>query len=331
MAKTKTTQEKLEEIENSKPAPYTPSSDLTDLLSKIEGKENDKPDPYNDPYASDVEDLWNKIKNRDPFSYDFNADPLYQQYKDQYTRLGNKAMQDTMGNAAALTGGYGSSYASTAGNQAYQSYLDELNNVIPELYQLSYTQYRDEGQDLYNQMGTLNDLRETDYGRYRDLVSDYKWELEYLFNKYGMLSQQEFDYYMANLDAWDSDRQYYFGKDQAEQAQENWEKEQDFAREQWEWNKQNRGSSGGGGGGGSSGGKSSKSTSSDYDAVFSLASQYNNNGASQDAYWMIQNAASSGRITAAEAAQIMASLGIDPEKYQNSGNTGKSPQTSRHH
>ena len=56
---------------------------------------------------------------------------LYRQYESAYRRGGKQAMEDTMANAAALTGGYGNSYASTAGNQAYQSYLAELNQILP--------------------------------------------------------------------------------------------------------------------------------------------------------------------------------------------------------
>ena len=47
--------------------------------------------------------------NRPDFQYDANGDALYRHYKDQYTELGKRAMQDTMGQAAALTGGDGSS------------------------------------------------------------------------------------------------------------------------------------------------------------------------------------------------------------------------------
>ena len=69
-----------------------------------------------------------------PFSYDVEKDPLFRQYKDQYTHQGNLAMLDTMGQAAALTGGYGSSYGQSLGQQSYQSYLQKLGNVMPELY-----------------------------------------------------------------------------------------------------------------------------------------------------------------------------------------------------
>lgn len=42
-------------------------------------------------------------------------------------------MQDTMGQAAALTGGYGNSYAQGVGQQAYQGYLQQLNDNVPQL------------------------------------------------------------------------------------------------------------------------------------------------------------------------------------------------------
>lgn len=87
--------------------------------------------------------------NREDFQFDVNADALYQQYKDHYTQLGKRAMTDTVGKAAALTGGYGSSYAQKVGQQAYQSHLKQLDDVIPELYQLAYDRYQDESKRLY--------------------------------------------------------------------------------------------------------------------------------------------------------------------------------------
>ncbi len=96
-------------------------------------------------------DLMNQYNSRDPFSYDMASDGLYQQYADQYTRLGNQAMQDTLGQAAALTGGYNSSYSQGAGQQAYQGYLDQLNDIVPELYQQARGLYDQEGQTMLQQ------------------------------------------------------------------------------------------------------------------------------------------------------------------------------------
>ena len=101
-------------------------------------------DNYGDFVFSENEwlnSLKDSIENYGDFSYDVNSDALYQQYADQYMRQGKLAMQDAMGQAAALTGGYGNSYAATVGNQAYQSYLQQLNDKVPELYQLALDRY----------------------------------------------------------------------------------------------------------------------------------------------------------------------------------------------
>lgn len=55
---------------------------------------------------------------------------------------------DTMGQAAALTGGYGNSYAQSAGNQTYQQYLTALNDQVPSLYQQAFNVWQNEGDRL---------------------------------------------------------------------------------------------------------------------------------------------------------------------------------------
>ena len=106
-------------------------------------------------YAGQLQDLLSQILNRPNFEYDLNADMLYQQYRDQYQRAGQQAMADTMGQAATMTGGYGNSYAASAGNQAYQQYLTQLNNIVPELYDRAYNRYNQEQSDLMNQYSLL--------------------------------------------------------------------------------------------------------------------------------------------------------------------------------
>ena len=80
---------------------------------------------------------------------------MYQQYKDQYTALGNQATTNATTNASSLTGGYGNSYAVTAGQQANQQYLTQLNGVIPELYQAAQAKYNADTENLYNQFNAF--------------------------------------------------------------------------------------------------------------------------------------------------------------------------------
>ena len=79
----------------------------------------------------------NEIDNYEQFKYDLNADMLYKQAVDNAMMQGQTAMQDTMAQAAALTGGYGNSYAASVGNQAFQNYITQVNNNIPAYQQMA--------------------------------------------------------------------------------------------------------------------------------------------------------------------------------------------------
>lgn len=92
-------------------------------------------------------------------------------------------MRDTMGNAASLTGGYGNSYAVTAGQQAYNSYMSKLSDKIPELEQRAYERYKDDEESAYKRLNTLIGLEKSDYGRYRDSVDDYNTNRNFEYNK----------------------------------------------------------------------------------------------------------------------------------------------------
>lgn len=142
-----------------------------------------------------LSDLYDRIMNREKFSYDLNGDALYQQYKDQYQSLGKQAMMDTMGNATALTGGYGSSYASTAGNQAYQQYLQQLNDIVPDLYNAAYDRYAQEGADLMNQYNL-------GYGQYRDAVADWEGERDFANSDYWQKYNADYGDWQTMLNYW---------------------------------------------------------------------------------------------------------------------------------
>lgn len=134
---------------------------------------------YANSYESQLNDLYNSIVNREKFAYDINADALYQQYKEQYANMGKLAMRDTMGQAAALTGGYGSTYGQAVGQQQYNAYLQQLNDVVPELYGMAYGMYQDEGNALMNQYGMLGDMAADEYGKYQDSMNNYWQDVSY--------------------------------------------------------------------------------------------------------------------------------------------------------
>lgn len=194
---------------------------------------DNKPGEYTPQNQEQIDNLYNQIVNRPQFSFDVGSSALYQQYRDLYTQAGQQAMQDTMGQAAGLTGGYGSSYSQGVGQQAYNAYLQQLNQAVPDIYGLAADQYNADTQQLYNLYGLAADRESQDYARYLDAYN--QWLQEY------NLAQQQ-----AAM----------------EQEQANWREEMDFAKEQWEWQKEQASRSVGSGG--SSYGGSSSSGGSYY-------------------------------------------------------------------
>ncbi|MBQ7475545.1 MAG: hypothetical protein IJS78_06465 [Clostridia bacterium] len=88
------------------------------------------------------EELLGKLLGGESFRYDPDGDEIWKKYKDKYEREGRLAMKDTIGRALALTGGYGNTYAVTAGQEAYDNYASKLAGQIPELYRLALERYR---------------------------------------------------------------------------------------------------------------------------------------------------------------------------------------------
>jgi hypothetical protein len=123
-----------------------------------------------------VNEALKKIQERKPFTYDLNGDMLYKQYADRATQQGRMAMQGAMGQAAAMTGGFGNSYAATVGNQAFQDAMLGLNDKIPGLYELAMRKYDNETADMLNELSIAQGNFQTAYGMHRDDVADYNAE-----------------------------------------------------------------------------------------------------------------------------------------------------------
>ena len=290
-----------------------------------------------------LESVKDSIQNYGDFSYDVNSDALYQQYAEQYARNGKIAMQDTMGQAAAMTGGYGNSYAATAGNQAYQSYMQQLNDKVPELYQLALDRYNMGKQDLYSQYGVLLSEYEREYGLYSDEYNrlldalgiakdDYYGGADIFHteqsNQNNILSQGFNDamaIWGANTDnAWktaewnESNNRYGI--------EEGWrQKEWDESLKRYEDSQKTTGTSGGTSGGsgngsvagtGGGGGNAPTGTSGVTDSIRNKSAGFTSNTALAD---YLDGLVASGTITEAEADSLYAENVDGNEKYNDDG------------
>lgn len=145
-------------------------------LRELEQLLEEKP-VYENTYQDQLEELYASIADREPFSYDVRKDPAYISGRDRYLRQGQLAMDNAMGKAAALTGGYGNSYAQTLGQQAYQGYLELLRELEGELYSQARSRYDAQGQALTDRYAMLEDLSRGEYDRWQDALTQYRSDL----------------------------------------------------------------------------------------------------------------------------------------------------------
>ena len=139
-------------------------SDFDNTMQALRQAESILPD-FTSSYDGVISRLYDEIVSRPAFQYDPLGDPLYRSYRTQMITEGSRAMRDTAGEAAALTGGYGSTYAQSLGQQQYGQYLERLGQVMPELYEAAYKRYRDEGEDLWTALNTARGLADSEVGR----------------------------------------------------------------------------------------------------------------------------------------------------------------------
>lgn len=148
-------------------------------------------------FSAEMDALYKKIMDREPFSYDAESDPLYQMYREQYTKQGRAAMRDTMGQAAALTGGYGNTYAQGAGEQAFAEYLGRLNDVLPELYGAAYDRYNGETSKLtglYSMAsGAAGDAYDRGYNEWSTKVGLQRADEETEYNRRFAEEQRDYE------------------------------------------------------------------------------------------------------------------------------------------
>lgn len=173
---------------------YVESDAVKQAQAALQKQQEAKPGEYTSKWQGQIDDTLGKLLNREEFKYDINEDALYQQAAQRYIQQGRKAMMDTIGQAQAMTGGYGNSYAESVGQQAYHGYLEGLNDQIPEFYQLALNRYLTEGDQLKERYGLLTDQENQDYGRYRDNLTDWNAELDRLYQQW--MNERSYDYGM---------------------------------------------------------------------------------------------------------------------------------------
>lgn len=192
---TESTARRLAELEKG----YQPSEDVAAARAYRDSVAAMQPGEYDSGFEDQLQALYDQIEGREAFSYDPEEDEAYRRYARLYAAQGVAAMEDTMGQAASLTGGYGSSYAQAVGQQAYDRYLGELATLVPELRQAALAEYRQEGQALTDRYNMLNQQEKAGYDRWQDRVAQWQKALSEAQSSYEDVSAQDEKAYQAML------------------------------------------------------------------------------------------------------------------------------------
>ena len=139
---------------------------------------------YKGTYSEQVGKLVSDYLGRDKFNYNPNSDSTYQQMRDSYLSTGKKAMQDTLGNATALSGGNNNSSAQVASQQVYQNYAKGVTDAIPTLEQNAYNRYQAEGNQQLQNINLLQNLDDSEFSRYQAKLQNIQNFLNYYYGKY---------------------------------------------------------------------------------------------------------------------------------------------------
>ena len=202
-------QQQMKNAQASKPGEYQQSDAVTQAYQALQANQAAKPQSYTSKIGAQLDNILNQITNPQDFKYSFNGDELFKYYADLYTQKGKQAANDVMGQAAALTGGYGNSYGQQVANQTYDQYLLNLYDKGMDLRDRAYQQYQDKLANQYNQYNTLANADQIDYGRYRDTVGDWENERDYLTNRYDTERNYDYNQHRDTVSDWQADRDYY--------------------------------------------------------------------------------------------------------------------------
>lgn len=280
---------------------------------------------YVSKYQDQINALTARLMGAAPFSYDPDSDPTYQQYKESYTRSGERAMQDTLGQIAARTGGLASSYAASASQQAYDNYMAALADKVPELKQLAYSMYLDEQSALRSNLNTLLSLEQSEYAKYLDALSQYNADRNFAYGQF--TDERNFDY-QTDRDAladerYDQQWDYQLSRDEISDSRYDQEWDYQLSRDkledqryaqQWAAAQAQQAQQ--------SDQSDQQQRSAAYDTVSKRASQYKD---AEEAMAYLERAVEGGYITEEEAAfiylmelgaQLPRQVSVPPLSYQ---------------
>jgi hypothetical protein len=169
---------------------------------------------YDDPYQGTLDRQKEAIENRDPFTYDYREDDLYKSIRAQKEKEAEKAYNDGY---AQLSQQFDGDIPVNMINKLITTkseIADQADSYIPQLKQMAYQMYQDEGNKMLTDYNLTKQLADEDYAKWKD---DQNFAISGMENKYGR------DKYNAEFD---------YGKERDAVGDSQWEKQfAEYARQ----------------------------------------------------------------------------------------------------
>lgn len=206
--------------------------------------ENAMPGAYQSNYTDRINEALDSMGAASNAGYDVGTDSeLYRQYRAGAQANARAAAENAAAGAAALSGGYGSSYANSVAQQGYQQAMANVDSGLAGLRDKALTLYQLKQNGLSELLSALQNQDSLEAAEHQGAVANAQDWRDYKKSRADQAAQEKNDFISnlwemaksvgrAGLTAYDTYKGY---------TQQQWENE--FAREQWEYNKERTGQS----------------------------------------------------------------------------------------
>ena len=206
--------------------------------------ENAMPGAYQSNYGNRINEALDSMGAASNAGYDVGTDSeLYRQYRAGAQANARAAAENAAAGAAALSGGYGSSYANSVAQQGYQQAMANVDSGLAGLRDKALTMYQLKQNGLSGLLSALQNQDSLEAAEHQGAVANAQDWRDYKKSRADQAAQEKSDFLSnlwemaksvgrAGLTAYDTYKGY---------TQQQWENE--FAREQWEYNKERTGQS----------------------------------------------------------------------------------------
>lgn len=206
--------------------------------------ENAIPGAYQSNYTDRINEALDSMGAASNAGYDVGTDSdLYRQYRAGAQANARAAAENAATGAAALSGGYGSSYANSVAQQGYQQAMANVDSGLAGLRDKALTMYQLKQNGLSGLLSALQNQDSLEAAEHQGAVANAQDWRDYKKSRADQAAQEKSDFLSnlweiaksvgrAGLMAYDTYKGY---------TQQKWENE--FAREQWEYNKERTGQS----------------------------------------------------------------------------------------